>query len=107
MNTNKKYDDWCEEISKVSSRDDLVNHLREHAGKHYNKYDRTSHRNLNKWLISTLNLAHILEKKLEDITIDDKLFSLCDHDKNHSNGPEASFDASKFMDEYDGDLKFK
>lgn len=105
IDVNKKFDEWVKEISEAKDLDSLVKHLREHAGKHYEKYNRNTTDDLDVWLAGILNLMHILEAKRPGITREDMLFMLCLHYKNHNDGPRPSFDVNEFIDNYKGKFK--
>lgn len=105
VDVSKKFDEWVKEISNAKDLDGLVKHLREHAGAHYEKYNRNTSDDLDVWLVGILNFMHILEAKRPSITREDLLFMLCLHYKYDKDGPKPSFDVDAFIDNYNGRFK--
>ena len=102
---NSEYDSWITKIARTRSLKSLVNHLREHVGPHYDKFDRSNSLNLDVWLVDVFNFMNVLEKKNLKITKKDMLFKLALHYRKHKNGPRPDFDTEKFIKDYKGRYK--
>ena len=100
-----KYEEWCGLIAEHESTEDLVSHLREHVSKHYHRHSKGGEAELRAWLISAINLAHILHKKFPNIRAEDLLFKLCTYHKKHDSKPAPSFDVDAFLEDYQGNVK--
>ena len=105
IDVDKEYKNWVKKIAYRVSLEDLIKHLREHVGEHYDRYDRTKSLNLDIWLVDVLNFMYILQAKKLKITKTDLLFKLALHYRNHNDGPKPDFDVIRFLKDYQGRYK--
>ena len=99
------HDEWAKRIAEARSKEELINHFREHVGEHYLRHNQEGELSIKAWLANAICFLYLLEKKFPKITKKDLLYLMSKHDTHITDGPEAPFDVNKYIKEYDGDIK--
>lgn len=95
--TDKLYSDWIDLIAKTNSKEELLEHFRDHVYNHIHHHNGEGEFGLKIWITGIYNFVDIFKKKFGEPDTEDQLLQMAVYYLEKHKGPEPPFDLDKFM----------